>query len=267
MGLVFLLLGCDTPPAASIDPLYSQSYSPDYTRGYTQTYAQPSAGSPGGLRAASAIVSAPDASPDTNSRGAWAASDFFGGDPELDVGPPEVDTYWGMILAETVPIACPGSACPTAQWRSVIQQGRSLPLRDRVLMVNRFVLQQVAYREDVEHQQGEDDWKTPVETAELGYGDCEDFAVAQYYLLRAMGTPPDFLRLVRTEEPGALDHIALAVSFAERIVVMDYDGLWGPERYGALIASMNENRVWAHADPFNRDNAEARSVAGYDGAR
>ena len=41
-----------------------------------------------------------------------------------------------------------------------------------------------------------DHWATPDELAAAGQGDCEDFAIAKYFALRAAGVPAGRLRLV-----------------------------------------------------------------------
>lgn len=281
IGAAIVVVGCNPggAPSGSLSATVGSQSAPQFTSQVSYAFAPTTAlyrqaagyqvsggsvGQVGGAARQASVVQAstPPNGMNTDGTDGWVASAYFGGDPELDVGAPELGTHWGDLLAEAGDISCPGAACPTDAWRAVVEQGRSLDLRDRVALVNQFVLREIRYQEDPEHRFGTDDWKTPARAVELGRGDCEDFAVAQYFLLRAMGTPARFLRLVRTDEPGPLDHIALAVSFTDRIVVMDYDGLWGPERYGPLIGSMNENRVWAHADPFGRGGSEGRSVAG-----
>ena len=278
IGVAAIVAGCDVggTPSASLSASMGNNFAPQVRSQVSYAVAPVSArnsqhqisgyrapaGYSGSVARQSAVASSGSGGPNTDETHGWVASNYFGGDPELDVGAPERGTHWGDLLAEVGEIGCPGAACPTDAWRAVVEQGRRLALRDRVALVNQFVLREIRYQPDPEHRFGTDDWKTPARAISLGRGDCEDFAVAQYFLLRAMGTPTRFLRLVRTDEPGPLDHIALAVSFADRIVVMDYDGLWGPERYGPLIGSMNENRVWAHVDPFGRDESDGRSVAG-----
>src|SRR5262249_37689852 len=52
--------------------------------------------------------------------------------------------------------------------------------------------------------QTQDYWATPLETLGMGRGDCEDFAIAKYVTLVALGIPQDHLRLiyVRAQVPG-----------------------------------------------------------------
>ena len=52
------------------------------------------------------------------------------------------------------------------------------------------------FREDSEVWHQEDYWASPLETLEKGQGDCEDFAIAKYFTLLALGMPASKLRLV-----------------------------------------------------------------------
>ena len=43
---------------------------------------------------------------------------------------------------------------------------------------------------------GVDHWANPSEMARKGAGDCEDFAIAKLWMLRALGLPADKLQIV-----------------------------------------------------------------------
>ncbi|HCR47360.1 MAG TPA: sulfate adenylyltransferase, partial [Marinobacter hydrocarbonoclasticus] len=49
---------------------------------------------------------------------------------------------------------------------------------------------------DIRHWGQEDYWATPVELLTTNGGDCEDFSIAKYLTLRAMGVPDDQLRII-----------------------------------------------------------------------
>ncbi len=66
----------------------------------------------------------------------------------------------------------------------------------RVAAVNDFYNKRLAYREDIETWGEVDHWASPLEALEQGSGDCEDFAIAKFFTLVAMGLPPERLRLV-----------------------------------------------------------------------
>lgn len=66
----------------------------------------------------------------------------------------------------------------------------------QVVATNGFVNRRIEYREDTEVWGQIDYWASPLETLEKGQGDCEDFAIAKYFGLTALGVPHRKLRLV-----------------------------------------------------------------------
>ena len=68
--------------------------------------------------------------------------------------------------------------------------------RQRIHLANQFFNRQVVYRSDAEHWQKNDYWATPIETLGSGSGDCEDYVILKYFMLRAMGVDEDKLRLM-----------------------------------------------------------------------
>lgn len=53
----------------------------------------------------------------------------------------------------------------------------------------------VQYYTDARHWGGEDYWATPVETLASEGADCEDYAIAKYFSLKALGVPVQNLRI------------------------------------------------------------------------
>lgn len=66
----------------------------------------------------------------------------------------------------------------------------------RVAAVNDFYNHRLRYRDDIDAWGEIDYWASPLEALQQGSGDCEDFALAKYFTLVAMGLPPERLRLV-----------------------------------------------------------------------
>jgi len=62
--------------------------------------------------------------------------------------------------------------------------------------VNQFFNRRVQSRDDTEVWSQVDYWASPLEMLEKGSGDCEDFAIAKYFSLLALGMPVHKLRLV-----------------------------------------------------------------------
>ncbi len=86
---------------------------------------------------------------------------------------------------------------------------------ERLVAVNRFFNQRIAFRSDMELWGREDHWTTPLETLAQGEGDCEDYSIAKYAVLLAVGVPVERLRLVYVraylpQQGGAQAHMVLA---------------------------------------------------------
>lgn len=66
-----------------------------------------------------------------------------------------------------------------------------------IMAVNIAVNRKIQYKPDaVDH------WQSPAETARLGTGDCEDYAIAKYFELRKNGVPDSEMWLVYTLDAG-----------------------------------------------------------------
>lgn len=82
--------------------------------------------------------------------------------------------------------------------------------------VNTFWNLKVAYKEDIDNYGQVDYWASPLESLQKGAGDCEDYAIAKYFTLVAMGVPHSQLRMVyvRAATAGApngyVAHMVLA---------------------------------------------------------
>lgn len=77
-------------------------------------------------------------------------------------------------------------------WAKLIQNNRDKSEREKLTLVNNF-FNLLEYRSDAKVVGRKDTWATPVEFIASGGGDCEDFAIAKYFTLEAMGVPTDKL--------------------------------------------------------------------------
>jgi predicted transglutaminase-like cysteine proteinase len=78
----------------------------------------------------------------------------------------------------------------------LLQQMVGLDDEARLVAVNQFFNRRVVFRDDVEVWGQEDYWASPLETLGKGQGDCEDYVIAKYFSLLAVGVPVARLRLV-----------------------------------------------------------------------
>lgn len=79
-------------------------------------------------------------------------------------------------------------------WQRLLDDTSIRSDQDKLDAVNRF-FNQLVFVSDAEHWGREDYWATPLEFLATGGGDCEDFAVAKYFSLKALGVPVDRLRM------------------------------------------------------------------------
>lgn len=105
-------------------------------------------------------------------------------------------------------------------WRSALRELRGRPQREQIEAVNSFV-NQSRYIEDIDNYGVSDYWATPIEFLSRG-GDCEDFAIAKYASLRALGFSEDQLRLAIVHDKlKGIDHAILIVYSDDGNFVLD----------------------------------------------
>ena len=80
--------------------------------------------------------------------------------------------------------------------QAVMQGAAGLDDDGRLQALNQFFNRRIQSREDAELWGQVDHWASPLEMLEKGAGDCEDFAIAKFFSLVALGMPVHKLRLV-----------------------------------------------------------------------
>lgn len=80
-------------------------------------------------------------------------------------------------------------------WQSIIRRYRHTGDLEKLERVNRF-LNKIHFAADRVHWGRQDYWATPFELVAGNAGDCEDFAIAKYFSLKAMGVPEARLRMM-----------------------------------------------------------------------
>ncbi len=112
------------------------------------------------------------------------------------------------------------------QWRDLLQEGQSESDWVRVNKVNQFFNDQIAFQSDLGHWGQTDYWATPLETLGTAAGDCEDFAIAKYVSLRAMGVPDSKLRIMYVRAMSVNEpHMVLIYMESENSVPLVLDNL------------------------------------------
>jgi predicted transglutaminase-like cysteine proteinase len=122
--------------------------------------------------------------------------------------------------------------------------------------LNQFFNRRIQSREDVDIWGQVDYWASPLEMLEKGSGDCEDFAIAKYFSLVALGMPVQKLRLVYVRAqlggPGGVvqAHMVLAYYATPAAEPLILDNLIGELRPAsrrpdlAPVFSFNSEGLW-----------------------
>lgn len=79
-------------------------------------------------------------------------------------------------------------------WQRLIREDASTTDMEKLQKVNDF-FNQVRFISDKKHWGKSDYWATPVEFLATNGGDCEDFSLAKYFTLKAIGVPESKLNM------------------------------------------------------------------------
>jgi predicted transglutaminase-like cysteine proteinase len=139
--------------------------------------------------------------------------------------------------------------CVPAEWQSLIDQLRGLDLPQQIEIANQamnshpYVPTRVNWHRSMY-------WESPFEFLRYG-GQCQDYAIAKYLLLRAAGVPAEAMRMVVLRDAAiSLDHAVLAVYVdGEPLLLDNLRGDIVPARtvsYYHPYYSINEDGWWTH---------------------
>ncbi|TCD11317.1 transglutaminase-like cysteine peptidase [Oricola cellulosilytica] len=138
---------------------------------------------------------------------------------------------------------------------------------EKLTAVNRYVNDAIRYESDHSIRGVEDYWASPAETMTLGRGDCEDFAILKYAMLRELGVPGRSLSLVILRDTARnLYHAVLAVSTNKGNFILDNvrDAVLPDVRirnYQPLY-SFSDGRSWIHGVQSDQKLAGAPRFVG-----
>lgn len=96
-------------------------------------------------------------------------------------------------------------------WLVLIDENQDVPEWKKLRLVNHFFNTKIEFIDDIDHWNQEDYWATPVEFIGTEGGDCEDFAIAKYFTLKAMGVDASKMRLMYVR--------ALAINQAHMVLI------------------------------------------------
>jgi predicted transglutaminase-like cysteine proteinase len=155
------------------------------------------------------------------------------------------------------PPCAPGSVadCAPAEWRALLDAVAGLDLKTKLERVN-AAINQHPYVPSMRNWGESNRWETPFEFLRRG-GQCQDYAIAKYLLLRAAGVPAAQLRIVVLHDTRLdLDHAVTVAYIDGRVLMLDNqfpsvvpaDSVLHYQPY----YSINEEGWWLHLGPHAR---------------
>lgn len=139
-----------------------------------------------------------------------------------------------------------------SKFRQDLQALKNLPLDQMVTHVN-SMMNAKRYITDKANYGQNDYWATPVEFFERG-GDCEDFAIAKYTALKALGVPENRLRIAIVQDMQKnIPHAVLIVYTDQGAMLLD-NQIKTAKRVDRVkhykpIFSINQTAWWLHTAP------------------
>lgn len=145
-----------------------------------------------------------------------------------------------------------GNSKELTAWRASLAQYQGQSISSMATNVNNLVNQQ-RYITDKKNWGKSDYWATPVEFLKRG-GDCEDFAIAKYTALRALGVPEERLRLAIVHDNVKNIPHAILIVYAEKgplfldNQIKRVSNAASQDRYRPIF-SINRTAWWLHTAP------------------
>jgi len=155
-------------------------------------------------------------------------------------------------------------------WEDLIIDDNSQTDLEKLEKVNQF-FNQMEFVDDIDHWGKKDYWATPIEFLGTKGGDCEDFTIAKYFTLKAMGIEEEKLNLTYVKalnynvhhmvltyfstpesEPLVLDNIVTDINLSSKrkdllpIYSFNGTGLWLAKQRGRgkLAGSSSRLQRW-----------------------
>lgn len=164
-------------------------------------------------------------------------------------------TKWTTVMARFEQQMGAQATSPRVQtWKASIKRLQGKSARDQVAGVNDYI-NSVSYIEDRNNYSKSDYWATPIEFFARG-GDCEDFAIAKYASLRALGFKAEQMRIAIVQDKiKNIPHAILIVYTDEGTFVLDNQDkrtrtASDVNRYKPIF-SINSASWWLHKDAGN----------------
>jgi predicted transglutaminase-like cysteine proteinase len=167
------------------------------------------------------------------------------------------------------------------EWEDMIRKDKSKSDREKLEKVNQFFNTRIRFVNDIDLWGVQDYWATPFETLCRKAGDCEDFAIAKFFTLKAIGMPEEKLNIMYVKalqygiahmvlayystpgaEPLILDNLIDGIAFASKrpdlLPVFGFNGggLWTAKQRskGELPGSSDRLKPWQNLQKKMSEN-------------
>ena len=138
--------------------------------------------------------------------------------------------------------------------------------RQKLELVNDF-MNRTPFKTDQEHWGKEDYWAMPIEFLLTNGGDCEDFAIAKYFTLRALGVPEEKLQITYVKEVNLFNEAHMVLAYfpspdAEPLILDNVNKSIQPASIRTDLApvySFNGSGLWLAKAQSGRGEAEGSS--------
>ncbi len=106
------------------------------------------------------------------------------------------------------------------KWGKKLQSLKEKSTREKIVAVNDY-MNSVKFVSDTKNWKKRDYWATPLEFMREG-GDCEDYAIAKYVSLRALGIPGNQMRIAIVQDQVLrVPHAVLVVYDGKEALILD----------------------------------------------
>lgn len=157
------------------------------------------------------------------------------------------------------------------EWKTLVDKNQHKSEMEKLNLVNDFFNQSIRWIDDNKLWKKKDYWATPLESLTKGAGDCEDFSIAKYYTLHALGLPINKLKITyvkaleynqahmvltyyasKKSEPLILDNINKKILKGSKrtdlkpVYSFNGEGMWisKQKKLGKKVGSSQRIRLW-----------------------
>ncbi len=129
-----------------------------------------------------------------------------------------VSKRWTRALGEFEAATATGSRHNDRAYSAILAQVKDFRRGLQIPKINYMVNRVLAYRDDARVWKTGEYWASPSEALEKRAGDCEDYAILKYALLRDLGVQDEDMRIVVLMDEAAGQHHA--------VLSVRHDGQW-----------------------------------------